>query len=108
MLRFIGTASITPSSAVKNTQADSTGQGRWRPPGTCGVTLSSSSAGMAETIRMLVENPAADAVDCMQLVSRIDIGVRARRRRRNARHSEKATMHAVSATLDVHGVLSPM
>ena len=55
MLRFMGMASATPNSARKKVQPASTGHGKCCPCGFCAVTLSSSSAGVADTIVLPVE-----------------------------------------------------
>ena len=62
--RFIGMARKTPSAAVKNTNAAATGQG-------CCTPVMSSSAPSATASVAPVEEPAAVAVDCMQLFSRM-------------------------------------
>src|SRR4051794_20138532 len=97
MFRFIGIARLVPSTARKKTHSAITGHGSPSPPGRSGVTESSSSAGIADTSVPPVAKPAADAVDCMQLFSRIVIGVFARPTLVTRPHAAYDTMHAVSA-----------
>ena len=77
MLRFMGMARLVPRMARKNTHAPITAQCMPVPRGFSGVTVSSSSAGIADTSVPPVAYPAAEAVDCMQLFSRMVIGDRA-------------------------------
>src|SRR6185312_14490146 len=91
MLRFIGMARLVPSTARQSTQPASTGQGS-------DVPVSRKSAGMEATMTLPVEYPAAEAVDAMQLFSRIVIGVRAKPALWNAVQIENERMHAVRLT----------
>jgi hypothetical protein len=67
--RFIGIAIVTPSTARKNTHARSVGRGRV-------LLVISMYAANAEMSVPPVDEPAELAVDCMQLFSRIVMGVR--------------------------------
>jgi hypothetical protein len=68
--RFIGMAIVTPSTASRNTQASIVDSARGR------ASISMNAAN-AEISVPPVEYPAELAVDCMQLFSRMVIGVRA-------------------------------
>ena len=107
MLRFIGMARSVPSSAKKNVHAPRTCHGRCVPPGRSGEMLSIRSAGMAETIVPPVAYPAADAVDCMQLFSRIVIRMLTIETRMKNPQIENDRMHAVMATPRCHPVFRP-
>src|SRR5208283_2846424 len=66
--RFIGMARNTPSAAVNRTHGATTYQ-RWWPP-----SISNSAPKAVPTVTP-VDDPAAAAVDCMQLFSRMVIWV---------------------------------
>src|SRR5262245_19257413 len=69
--RFIGIARKTPIAPVSSVNRTTTHHGCRKVQ-----SISSSAPKHVEFVEP-VEAPAADAVDCMQLFSRIDIGVRA-------------------------------
>ena len=98
MVRFIGIAMSTPSAPTARTHARTTYHFICVPRGFASVTERSSMAGTADTSSATVARPADDAVDCMQLFSRIVIGDRTRPMRRSPDHRVKDVMHAVRAT----------
>src|SRR5882672_13646 len=99
MLRFIGMARSTPSAATHRIHAQTTYQRSCVPRGLSSVTDSKSIAGMAVTRSTLVEYPDDDAVDCMQLFSRIVIGDFATPSLSSDVEIVKDAMQAVSAML---------
>src|SRR5579872_4606512 len=107
MLLFMGMARSTPSAATARTQAATRYHPIWVPRGFASVTDRRSIAGTAVTTIVAVVYPAADAVDCMQLFSRIVIGVFATPARTSALQIVNDAMHAVSATPRPQPVLSP-
>ncbi len=107
MFRFIGIASTVPSAACARTHAPRTPHGRCSPFGFASVADSMSSAEIAETTVPTVAEPAADAVDCMQFVSRIVIGDFATPTFRSTFQIPYARIAAVMATPRLHPVLSP-
>jgi hypothetical protein len=107
MFRFIGMAMSTPSAPTASTQATTTYHFICVPSGFASVTDRRSIAGTAVTSIDVVAAPAAEAVDCMQLFSRIVIGVRTAPMRRRLDHTVKDVMQAVRATPRTQPVLRP-
>ena len=100
-------ASITPRHASENTHGARMYHGLMTPPGFASETESMSIAGTADTIVFPVAYPADEAVDCIQLFSRIVIGAFQIPSFWNPVEMAYDRMHAVRATPKNQPVLRP-